>query len=150
MRILWEMTVLWRYFTVLESTVFYNITLQYANTILVGDVMKLYLRNNFWKKHMINLKRFDFRSLLNWWGMSCFLLLSQHDTQMSVKTSWFTCLSIVCSADCSGWLQRKHQSSSSLAFCEGNPQVTCGFPSQRGSNTENVSLSWRHHHSLQI
>ena len=29
--------------------------------------------------------------------------------------------------------------------CEGNPQVTGGFPSQRANNTENVSIWWRHH-----
>ena len=27
----------------------------------------------------------------------------------------------------------------------GNPPVTGGFPSQRASNVENVSISWRHH-----
>ena len=30
-------------------------------------------------------------------------------------------------------------------FCEGNPPVTDGFPSQRASNKENVSIWWRHH-----
>ena len=30
-------------------------------------------------------------------------------------------------------------------FCEGNPPATGGFPSQRASNAENVSISWRHH-----
>ena len=30
-------------------------------------------------------------------------------------------------------------------LCEGNPPVTGGFPSQRASNTENVSIWWRHH-----
>ena len=28
---------------------------------------------------------------------------------------------------------------------EGNPPVTGGFPSQRASNAENVSIWWRHH-----
>ena len=28
---------------------------------------------------------------------------------------------------------------------EGNPPVTGGFPSQRASNTENISIWWRHH-----
>ena len=28
-------------------------------------------------------------------------------------------------------------------LCEGNPPVTGGFPSQRASNTENVSIWWR-------
>ena len=30
-------------------------------------------------------------------------------------------------------------------FCEGNPPVTGGFPSQRVSNAENVSMWWRLH-----
>ena len=30
-------------------------------------------------------------------------------------------------------------------LCEGNPPVTGGFPSQRASNVENVSIWWRHH-----
>ena len=29
-------------------------------------------------------------------------------------------------------------------LCEGNPVVTGGFPSQRTSNAENVSICWRH------
>ena len=31
------------------------------------------------------------------------------------------------------------------ALCEGNSPVTGEFPSQRASNAENVSISWRHH-----
>ena len=30
-------------------------------------------------------------------------------------------------------------------FCEGNPSVTGEFPAQRASNTENISIWWRHH-----
>ena len=30
-------------------------------------------------------------------------------------------------------------------LCEGNPPVTGGFPSQRASDTENISIWWRHH-----
>ena len=40
--------------------------------------------------------------------------------------------------------ERKYQSSVPLAFCERNPPVTGGFPSQRAINAENVSMSWRH------
>ena len=40
---------------------------------------------------------------------------------------------------------RKHQSSTLLALCEGNPLVSSGFPSQRASNMESISMSWRHH-----
>ena len=48
----------------------------------------------------------------------------------------------VCSTVCSGWQQRKQHSSTLLALCEGNPPVTGGFPSQRASNTESISMAW--------
>ena len=32
-----------------------------------------------------------------------------------------------------------------LVLCEGNPLVTSGFPSQRASNAESVSMLWHHH-----
>ena len=42
-------------------------------------------------------------------------------------------------------LRSKHQSSASLAFVRGIPPVTGGFPSQRASDAENVSIGWRHY-----
>ena len=33
-------------------------------------------------------------------------------------------------------------------LCEGNPPVTGGFPSQRASNVENVSIWWHHHDAM--
>ena len=40
----------------------------------------------------------------------------------------------------------QHKKKSALpALCEGNPTVTGGLPSQRASNTENVSIWWHHH-----
>ena len=70
------------------------------------------------------------------------------DAIMSAIASQITGISIVCSIPCSCAYQRKHQSSASLR--EGNPPVTGGFPSQRASNAENVSIRWRHHVSLII
>ena len=35
-------------------------------------------------------------------------------------------------------------------LCERNSPVTSGFPSQRASNAENVSIWWRHHTDLSI
>ena len=32
-----------------------------------------------------------------------------------------------------------------LVLCEGNPLVTGGFRTQRASDAESVSMSWRHH-----
>ena len=43
------------------------------------------------------------------------------------------------------WLTSKKISKfPSLALCEGNPPVTGGFPSQRASNEESISISWWH------
>ena len=39
---------------------------------------------------------------------------------------------------------KQHQSPALLALCEGNPPVTGGFPSQRASNAESISISWSH------
>ena len=33
-------------------------------------------------------------------------------------------------------------------LCEGNSPVTSEFPSQRASNTENVSIRWHHHSTM--
>ena len=53
--------------------------------------------------------------------------------------SW--CLkSLATRTACSGWEQRKHQSSALLVLCEGNPLVTSGFPSQTASNVESISM----------
>ena len=48
------------------------------------------------------------------------------------------------SSVCSGADQRKHQFRVT-GLCEGNLPVTGGFPSQRASDAENVSIWWRHH-----
>ena len=39
---------------------------------------------------------------------------------------------------------KKHQSSTLLSLCEGNPPVTTGFPAQRGINAEIIFILWRH------
>ena len=58
---------------------------------------------------------------------------------MSAMASQIGGVSIVCSDICSGTDQRKRQSSASLAFYEGNPPVTGGFPSQRASKAKMFS-----------
>ena len=58
-------------------------------------------------------------------------------------TSQITAVSIVCSTVCSGADQRTSKLRVT-GLCEGNPMVTGGFPSQRASNAENVSIWWRH------
>ena len=57
--------------------------------------------------------------------------------------SQITGVSSVCLAIC--WFQRKISKSALLALCEGNQSVTAGFPSQRASNAETVSIWWRNH-----
>ena len=44
--------------------------------------------------------------------------------------------------------RRRSEKTSKLrvtGLCEGNPPVTGGFPLQRASNMENVSIWWHHH-----
>ena len=54
-----------------------------------------------------------------------------------LHTTWRTAIYII---SCP-W---KHQISTLLALCEGNPLVTSGFPSQRASNVGSISMSWHH------
>ena len=66
------------------------------------------------------------------------------DVIKNAIASQITGVSFMCSNVCSG----KSKKTSKLrvtGLCEGNPQVTGGFPSQRTSNAENVSIWWRHH-----
>ena len=66
------------------------------------------------------------------------------DVMISATASQITGIPIVCPTVCSGADQRKHHSSALLAFVRDAP-ATGGFPSQRASNAENVSIWWRHH-----
>ena len=61
---------------------------------------------------------------------------------MSTMASQITRLSIVCTTV--GWRRRSKKISNLrvTGLCEGNSPVTGGFPSQRVSNAENVSIWW--------
>ena len=63
---------------------------------------------------------------------------------MTTMTSQITSLTFVYLIVYSGADQRKHQSSASLAFVRGIHRSRW-IPRQRSSNTENVSIWWRHH-----
>ena len=81
------------------------------------------------------------------------LLTCQYsDVIMGMMASQITSLMIVYWTFYSGVDQRKHQKLSVTGLCEGNSPVTGEFPAQRSSNSENVSIWWRHHvlwiHSL--
>ena len=62
----------------------------------------------------------------------------------SLGSSQVTGNSSVCLPACSGRHQRNHQRSPLLACCEGNPPATGGFPVQRASNVESVSMKRCH------
>ena len=63
--------------------------------------------------------------------------------------SQITVNSAVCSIDSFGLHPRKYQSSKLLALCEENPSVTgggsstSGFPSQKDSNVDSISMGKR-------
>ena len=46
---------------------------------------------------------------------------------------------------CADQQNKKHQSSTSMALCEGNPSWISGFSPLWGTNAESVSMQWRHH-----
>ena len=64
---------------------------------------------------------------------------------MSIMTSQITGNMIVYSTICSGSNQRKHQSSTSMAFIRGIHWWTVNFPAQRASNSNSSSIWWCHH-----
>ena len=57
-------------------------------------------------------------------------------------------VSMVCPTICSGADESYTSKLRVTGLSEGNPSVTSGFPSQRDSNAENVSVWWRHHQYL--
>ena len=73
--------------------------------------------------------------------------LSRHynDIIMGATASQITSLTIVYSIVYSDVDQRKHQSSTSLAFVRGISPGTGEFPAQMASNVEHVSIWWQHH-----
>ena len=64
---------------------------------------------------------------------------------MNAMVSEITSLSTVCSTVCSGTDKKNPLKPRVTGLCQGNPPVTGGFPTQRDSNTENVSIRWRHY-----
>ena len=64
---------------------------------------------------------------------------------MSTIVFQITSLTIVYSTVHSGADHGKHKSSASLAFVRGNDEWPMNSPHKRFGNTENVSISWRHH-----
>ena len=80
-----------------------------------------------------------------WSFWCCVYCIHYSDVIMATTASQITSLTIVYSTFYS---RRKSKKTSKLGvteLCEGNSPVTGEFPSQRASNTENVSSWWRHH-----
>ena len=78
--------------------------------------------------HVMNRRHYlIWLSLIPWW---------RHNERHGIWT--------LCPAVCFGTHKKKHQGSASLAFVWGNPSLTSGFPSQRPSDAENISIRWRH------
>ena len=63
---------------------------------------------------------------------------------MSTMASPITSLTVVYPTVYSCVDQRKYQSSASLAYMRGNSSVTSEFPAEMESNSDNVSIWWRH------
>ena len=64
---------------------------------------------------------------------------------MNVMASNITGHCTVWSHVCCSSHQSKYQCSPLLVLYEGNPPLTSGFPSQRASDPETVSMSWHYH-----
>ena len=69
---------------------------------------------------------------------------------MGTIASQITTLTIDYSIVYSGADQSKTSKLHVTGLCEGNSPVTGEFPAQRASNTENVSIWWRHHESTTV
>ena len=94
-------------------------------------------------------------SISNHWYLDCLLhhlfkrrlkkKSKYHITGLCEGNPLVTGISILCSTICSGIDQRKHQSTTSLAFVRGIHSSPVDPPSQKASNMENVAIWWRHH-----
>ena len=74
-----------------------------------------------------------------------YIMSHYNDVIMSAMTFQITSASIVYSTVCSAADQSKHQSSASMAFVRGIHRRPVDSSHKKASNTENVSIWWRHH-----
>ena len=74
---------------------------------------------------------------------TCYTLYS--GVMMSAMASQMTSVSIVCTTVCSGGDEKKTLKLHVTGLCESKSLVASEFPTQRASNTENVSIWWHHH-----
>ena len=89
-----------------------------------------------------------------WDGSIPGALVHYSDIIMGTMASQITSLAIVYSTIYSGADQRKKSKLRVTGLCVGNSSGIGEFPAQMASNTENVSIWWRHHewkyHSLAL
>ena len=84
-------------------------------------------------------------SFSHWNACKDWVRVNYSDVIMSAMSSQITGISTVYSTVFSGADKMEHHSPCLTGLCEGNSPVTGEFPSQRASNAENVSDSWRLH-----
>ena len=83
------------------------------------------------------------------WQLFCWYLLVHvafklHWGNINVTAFKLTALLTVCPTACSGLQQRKHQSFGLLSLSDWNLLLISGFPSQRASNPQIITMSWCH------
>ena len=76
------------------------------------------------------------------WSGPWYTCKHHSDVIMSAVVSQITGFSFVCSTLLFRHKSKKTSKLRVTGLCEGNPPVTGGFPSERVSNAENVSMWW--------
>ena len=99
--------------------------------IVVADILKPGHR----QLHILGLCSYE-----RWWNSGHY-----NDVIMSAMASQIISVSIVYSTVCFGVDRRKHAKLRVTGLCAGNSPVIGEYPAQRATNTEIVSILWRHH-----
>ena len=115
-----------------------GLSLQYVAQFQSGNYLTL--------KFIVNWCRVTVRGLGRWCGegLLCVEPISAehyNDVIMGIMASQITSLTSVCSM----YRSKKASKLRVTGLCMGNSLVTGEFPAQRASNTENVSIWWRHY-----
>ena len=127
----------WKYFSLFDTKVFvWNNLVRKFSYEKRGKLVFVYL-SIYWFiylcvcGHLVPVNRVSGEDTLQW----------RHNKHDGISNHQrFNCL-------LNHLFKRRSKKTSKLrvtGLCEGNPLVTGGFPSQRASNAENVSIWWRH------
>ena len=119
----------------------------YFSVILTCFVLKLInkecLFNNHWNFWVISYLVLVLMDITSWIGSKNSIALHWRHNERGDDSN-HRCLACLLNR----LFRRESKKTSKLCvtgLCEGNPPVSGGFPSQRASNAENVSIWWRHH-----